>query len=90
MTNQFIKQQQELVREVNEDYKQMAGDVLMGGIPDVILDTLIQQTLTNTGEEIMGRLEDNYQVVLDDKGNETEVVTLDTIKQHIAKLTGVE
>ena len=90
--NEFIKSQQELARKVNEVYKQMAGDVLMGGIPDVVLDTLITQIIQNTGEEILWKC--NKEIKKADNFVPFQAIHyksgIDTIKQHITRLTGVE
>ena len=91
MTNEFIKKQQELARvKLNKSYLRLAYGKSDIQTTKKEVNETIQQIITNTGEELLGRLEDNYVVVLDDKGEETEVVTLDTIKQHITNLTGVE
>lgn len=59
MTNQFIKQQQELVREYShvKGWEIDTAKIIVEITPEE-LDTLIQQIITNTGEELVRRAEE--------------------------------
>ena len=105
MTNEFIKTQQELVYKsiphepgIIESCPQGALDAYKQGWIDCrreIKDTLIQQIITNTGEELLRLAEGERKEIaieLPDTlhRNKGFNKALDTIKQHITKLTGVE
>ena len=118
MTNEFIKQQQELARErlnkeyfntprVRKDFCQFCDEVvlneevcdcetevvrqhLLACIKDDV-DTLIQQITTNIGVELMRRVESKRKPLVHDVNwAEGYNAAIDTIKQHITSVTGVE
>ena len=117
MTNDFIKKQQELARGETAKHCHEAYDgLLQAEIVESTIeywnartDTLTQQIITNTGEELMRRVEG--EIVQHDKeydpsgafstclicGDTTSDYcdiplnhAIDTIKQHITNVTGVE
>ena len=95
-TNQFIESQQELARKEIFDqwpYTAEFNKELM--YPWI--DTLIQQIIQNTGEELMRRAEEGERWHSTDGGESGMIseidghyIDLDTLKQHITQLTGVE
>ena len=90
MTNEFIKQQQELARE--EVFNQWPYTAEFN--KELVypwIDTLIQQVITNTGEELMRRVESKRKPLVHDVNwAEGYNASIDTIKQHIINVTGVE
>lgn len=100
--NEFIKQQQELARNKAEHVHEVSKSY---EFTRETLDTLITQIITNTGEELKRLVEGERRKLTHDNGCSiinpetashcdcsfaSEDVLVDTIKQHITKLTGVE
>ena len=93
--NEFIKTQQELARE--EVFNQWPYTAEFNKeLMYPWIDTLIQQIITNTGEELLRRAEgekrtaDEIPDTLTDIWQKSHNAALDTIKHHITSLTGVE
>lgn len=93
--NQFIKQQQELGRE--DLLREFGHDETLR----LWVEHRITQTITNTGAELMRLAEGEIKMAeehpmrymsqeLADEYNKGYSRGIDTIKQHITKLTGVE
>ena len=90
MTNEFIKKQQELARE--EVFNQWPYTAEFNKeLMYPWIDTLIQQIITNTGEEFLRRVESKRKPLVHDVNwAEGYNAAIDTIKQHITNVTGVE
>ena len=96
--NDFIKQQKEVANDYRERIKMEAfhktetGNALNLTQTREILNDLITQIITNTGEELMRLAEiekrnpDNY---LDPRNVTQHNQAINTIKKHITSLTGV-
>ena len=99
--NTFLKQQQELAREYShvKGWEIDTAKMVVEITPEE-LDTLIQQIITNTGEELMRRAEGERDDTCPSPASEPTSeyvarlkerrITIDTIKQHITSVTGVE
>lgn len=79
--NEFIKQQQELAREM---YAQSADSKTLGGL----LDEVIQQIITNTRAEIIHEWNKAEQRL--DGTAQGAVNTIEQFRNYITNLTGVE
>ena len=96
--NEFIKTQQELARE--EVFNQWPYTAEFNKeLMYPWIDTLIQKVITNTGEELLRRVEGERKDEVKWKKAKYDVKSveavcynrgIDTIKQHITNVTGVE
>ena len=97
--NEFIKTQQELGRE--EVFNQWPYTAEFNKeLMYPWIDTLIQKVITNTGEELVRRAEGERDDTCPSPASEPTSeyvarlkerrITIDTIKQHITNVTGVE
>ena len=91
--NDFIKTQQELARDtlIQSDASGFAT------LSDSEVDEIITQIIQNTGEELMRRAEEGERWHSTDGGESGMIseidghyIDLNTLKQHITQLTGVE
>lgn len=93
--NEFIKTQQEFARGAARQCNEKPVDEKIEDCFAMTfeeLDTLIQQIITNTGEELLRKCD--KEIMKADKFVPFQAIHyksgIDTIKQHITSLTGVE
>lgn len=93
MTKTFIEEQQELAKSKLSEYVGYDGWVPFKAVSEDDLDTLVTQIITNTGKEMLRIVEVEKKCcpyLPDSLANDNANKTLDTMKQHITNLTGVE
>ena len=95
-TNQFIENQQELAKKIDDYYRENFDESTARKNLYIteLLSQYKDQIIQNTGEELMRRVEGEKEFW--SKGMEVAELAnehnelVDTLKQHITSLTGVE